>query len=137
MEHSYNIHRAAPGLISVRWSTNWAQAALYCSYFNRLLSTVLHTYSRNTHEGKISHSLRKPNIEETQQLEKANRHLRTIDQRGTWYSLHLCSNDTYPNSSQAYTISRGPDGKRRHFSGGNSPSRTRQVHVWADGAPGS
>src|SRR5258708_28326809 len=73
MEHSYNTHRAAPGLISVRWNDNWAQAALYCSYFNRLLSTVLHTYSRNTHEGKISHSLRKPNIEKTQQLEKANR----------------------------------------------------------------
>src|SRR5438270_8303703 len=128
MEHSYNTHRAAPGLISVRWSINWAQAALYCSYFNRLLSTVLHTYSRNTHEGKISHSLRKPNIEETQQLEKANRHLRTIDQRGTWYSLHLC---------RRIQFHAGLTEQGGNFSGGYSPSRTRQDHVWADGAPAS
>src|SRR6266851_8440683 len=39
--------------------------------------------------------------------------LRTFDQRGTWHSLRLCRNGTYPNSSQAYTISRGHDEKRR------------------------
>src|SRR5260370_33910103 len=73
MEHSYNTHRAAPGLISVRWSDNRAQAALYCSYFNRLPSPALHTPSRNTHEGRIYQKLSKPDIEKTQQLEKTNR----------------------------------------------------------------
>jgi hypothetical protein len=60
MEHSDNTHRTVPVLIPVRWSDNWAQTALYCSYFNRLLSTVLHTSSRNTHEGKIAYSLKRP-----------------------------------------------------------------------------
>src|SRR5450755_1024137 len=42
--------------------------------------------------------------------------LRTIDQRGTWHSLRLCSNGTYPNASKAFTISRGPDEKKARTS---------------------
>ena len=48
-------------------------ASALCSYCNRLLSSILHTSSRNTHEGKISDSLRKSTSAKTQQLEEANR----------------------------------------------------------------
>ena len=60
LELGDNTHRAAPGPISVRWSDNRAQAAPYCSYFNRLPSPALHIPSRNTHEGRISQGLSQP-----------------------------------------------------------------------------
>ena len=49
-------------------------ASALCSYCNMLLSSILHTSSRNTHEGKVSYSLRKLTSAKTQQRERAIRH---------------------------------------------------------------